>query len=512
MHRYHKKKLLKWLSHTTDEEFLHLIWSGNILQTENAEAGLGHLNPESVPADAIGAELPNRNAIYKWELETLANEVLTTPKSLTRGGKKLDPRSFQALTTTVNRLRKLENKEFNIGGRRNDIWLELARIGHRQFPWQTGFADLANLYRHVFVYGQGACSNAFEDLHDVSIPDFTQVCFALYCHFVSEPVFRGLRGMERIGISPDQLRAALVPLAASVADVQNKALLERRNVMHIAFKPSIYRRTPLIDFGHGEEIKLRAPLPQLLFERMTAGLFYDVVQGGNPARQEYGRRFEEYCLEYCRGTLNTLDWQPERQYRFQGNRHHSPDLFCFDNEEAICVIECKATRMSWNAIYGGDPFKDKGYTDLVKAVKQIWKCFAHSRMGALDVTFCQDARGIVLTLDGWLTMARQLEEKVLTTAREEIAQEAPYVEEVDIRPVKFTPIAGLERVLSTASTQSFRDLLIAVTSEEYDGWLIEMIHKELPSFDPEINHPNPFEERVNELLPWWAEIASYGEN
>lgn len=512
MHRYHRKELLKLLSYTTNEEFLHLIWSGNILQTENAERGLRCLNPETVPTDAIGAEIPNPNAIYKWELETLANEVLTTPKTLKRGAQKLDPRSYQALTVIANRLRRLENKEYSIGGRRKDIFLELARIGHRQFPWQTGFANIANIYRHAFVYGQGACAESFEDIHQVSIPTFTKVCFSLYCHFSTEPVFRGLRGMEAIGISPDQLRAALVPLAEPIDDAQRKAVRERQNVMHIAFKPSIYRRSPCIDFGQGEDIKLRAPLPQLLIERMTAGLFYDVVQGGNAARQEYGRRFEEYCLEFCSRLLTSFDWRAEQEYQFRGNRHHTPDLFCFDNEEAICVIECKATRMSWNAMYGGEPLKDRGYTDLVKAVKQIWKCFAHSRMGALDVPFSQDARGIVLTLDGWLTMAHRFAEKILTTAREEIARDAPYVEEVDMRPVKFTPIQNLERVLATASSRSFRDLLQAATLEEYDGWLLDMVHQELPSFDPEINRPNPFSERINELLPWWGEIARGDED
>ncbi len=511
MHTYHKKELLKSLSYTTNEQFLHLLWSGNILQTENSKWGLKYLIPETVPAAAVGAELPNPNAIYKWELEVLANEVLTTSKALKRGEKRLDPRNFQALTAIANRLRKLENKEYNIGGRRKDIFLELARIGHRQFPWQTGFVNIANLYRYVFVYGQGACAQAFEELHEVSIADFTQVCFALYSHFMTEPVFHGLRGMEAIGISSGQLKAALVPLAAPIVEARRKAVEERKNVMHIAFKPSIYRRTPCIDFGHGNDIKLRAPMPQLLIDRMTAGLFYDVVQGGDAARQEYGRRFEEYCLEFCRGTLDTFNWQPEHQYRFRGNRHHSPDLFCFDNQEAICVIECKATRLSWNAMYGGEPLKDRGYTDLVKAVKQIWKCFAHSRLGALNVTFRPDACGVVLTLDGWLTMAHSLSDKILQTAREEISHEAPYVEYVDMRPVHFTPIENLERVLSGATAQSFRDVLKAAGTPKYDGWHLDMVHKELPSFDSSVDRPNPFSERVGELLPWWGNLSRMGE-
>ncbi|MBR9653599.1 hypothetical protein IT775_21030 [Thalassobius aquimarinus] len=175
MHRHHKKALLKLLSCAKDEDFLQLLWATNILQTQNAEHGLRFLDRNTVPPEAIGAEVPNPAAIYKWEIETLANEVLTTQKKRGPQVKWLYNNHYGNALACAGRLRKLENKELKLGGFKKDIWLELARIANRQFPWQVGSDNLSNIYRHVFVYGQGKCAEQFEQRYGVSIADFTRV-------------------------------------------------------------------------------------------------------------------------------------------------------------------------------------------------------------------------------------------------------------------------------------------------------------------------------------------------
>jgi hypothetical protein len=57
---------------------------------------------------------------------------------------------------------------------------------------------------------------------------------------------------------------------------------------------------------------------------------------------------------------------------------------------------------------------------------------------------------------------------------------------------------------------TFKDGIETIT-HKYDGWHLEMVHKELPSFDPSIDRPNPFSERVGELLPWWDNLRRMGE-
>lgn len=112
---------------------------------------------------------------------------------------------------------------------------------------------------------------------------------------------------------------------------------------------------------------------------------------------------------------------------------------------------------------------------------------------------------MVLTLDNWLVMGTQLKAEVLRTAEKEIdeAGNSPVIA-TDKRKIIFAPIAQLERVLSSATKTSFLELLQETENGNNNGWNLDSVHEELPSFDPTIDREYPFRDKVNELLPWWG--------
>ncbi len=506
MHAHHKRELLKLLSQFEDEDLFHLIWATNILQTAQCKQALPHLDRKTIDPKAIGIQEPHELAIHKWELETLANDGLTTPKAPAKRGRlrRLKHDHYGNIVTCVNRLRRLENKEFNVGGHRKNIFGELVRIGNRQFPWQVGSANMANLYRNNFVYGQGKCAEVFLEKFGISIVDFSKVSFALFAHFMSHPTLVGDRGFKAIGISEELFRAALSPLCLPLERAKQVALVERRNIIHVAYKPSIFRQYPCVSFSDFP-LTLRAPLPQLIMDRMTTGLYYDVVSGGQRAREEYGRRFERYCLEFSQASLPQLDWMPEEKYKVKKLTFDTPDILCFEENRLVLVAECKATRMSREAMFGKDPTAERGFEDLIKAVKQLWRFFAHCRIGKHGANIDPDAVGIVITLDNWLVMAEKLKAEVFRRANKEIeAFGQGLVQDVDKRKIIFAPIQQYERVLSTATKASFSELLKKATTDAHGGWNLDMIHEEVPSYDGTVDREYPFADEVEKLLPWWS--------
>ncbi|SHM26183.1 hypothetical protein SAMN05444398_11285 [Roseovarius pacificus] len=509
MHAHHKKELHKLLSRFKDEDLFNLIWATNILQTENYRRALPHLDLKTVNPKAVGIQEPHEFAIHKWELETLANEGLTTPPSAPRKGKiiRMKHDHYGNIVACINRLRKLENKEFSVGGHKKNIFGELVRIGNRQFPWQVGSANMANLYRNNFVYGQGKCAEEFRKKFQISITDFSKVSFALHASLMSRPSLSGDQAFKVIGVSEEAYRAALRPLCLPLTEARRLATTERRNVIHVAYKPSIFRQYPCINFS-GKDLRIRSPLPQLIMDRMTTGLFYDVVSGGGPVRDEYGRRFEEYCLNFSQRSLPELSWQPEEQYKLKKSPVDTPDILCFDSGSLILVAECKATRMSREAMFGQDPTSERGFADLVKAVKQIWRFFAHCRLGKHSANVNPDAVGMVITLDNWLVMAEKLKEEVFRRADREIASfSQDLVRSIDKRRVIFTPVQQYERVMSTATKTSFTQLLSQATATKHTGWNLDMIHEEVSSFDSSVDREFPFIGDIQDVVPWWNSFA-----
>lgn len=197
-------------------------------------------------------------------------------------------------------------------------------------------------------------------------------------------------------------------------------------------------------------------------------------------------------------------WEPEQQYKVKKQPIPTPDLLCFEGGKLILVAECKATRMSREAMYGKDPLSDRGFEDLVKAVKQLWRFFAHCRLGFCQLQMEPDAVGMVLTLDSWLVLAEKLKREVLRRAEQEILTfSGGIVQDVDKRKIIFAPIQQYERVLSHANKASFIELLAQAGAPANFGWNLDMIHEDLPSYDPSISREFPFKGEVKDVLPWW---------
>lgn len=489
-----------------DEPFLRLIWALNAMQTGRADAAR-HLFRGGAPIGAESEGILGPHAIYPWELETIINELLTTPKHQLY--RTFDSRSWQSATEVVNALRNLENAEY--GARRHElnIYREMGRIGARQFDWQRGYFTLPELYRSAFIYGQGECAAYLRESVGVSVADLSFIGFALMSVYFGSSVIRpadDLALLHQLGVAPAALNIVLHLLARPLADLRLEAAAIRNEHDPTAYRPSVLRRYPCVLVGPGHR-RMLAPLPELIANRLTSGLFYDVIGGGGPVRDDYGRRFESYSHDLLSEMLPGLHFEREWPYQTPGGRFDSPDIVMADADDTIgLVIECKASRMSVAARFGEDPSDERGYQEIARGIFQVWRFFAHCRRGITGRTTAPGAKGVILTLDDWLTARSSMIDQLLTRANA-LADRDGGIEPEDRRPVAFCSISEFEIALKTATEQSFLTAIEIATGERR-GWVFFALHDEVdvPKTAPKTY---PFAERVGELLPWYEQI---GEN
>lgn len=74
---YFRKKLNKQLALASDEGFIQLLWAVNGIQSETQPNTEGVLLP--FDEEFITTDVANKRYVYKWMIETLANEKLTIP-------------------------------------------------------------------------------------------------------------------------------------------------------------------------------------------------------------------------------------------------------------------------------------------------------------------------------------------------------------------------------------------------------------------------------------------------
>lgn len=503
---YYRKKLSRLLEKAEDEEFFVLIWATHAAQTGRADLARRFL---IFPKEAATDDLSSAYAVHPWKCETLLNEILVTPKLPIRSGRpsrRLNCQVFGAIAAASNLLLSLENAEDEMILKRVHILKEMHRIAQRQFEWQHGFFSSAALYRSAFIYNGEQTKNFFHQTYEITIEEFTLTCFGLRASFLERPKALSSMDFREIGISGATRDAVLKRIAIPLAAARKKATAIRSGREPTAYKQSIFREYPCVSF----EDRIIAPLPDLISVRSTSGLFYDVINGGGPVRNEVAARFEAYCVDLMKQMVSTHSVRGSFKYRIKkGNELDSPDILLCNGQGRISVVfECKARRLSYAARFAGDPVTEEpdAYEDVVKAVFQIWRFASHHRRGLLkDECMTPDAKGVILTLDTWLNQASTMQKEVLDLAKRR-ADSDPDITEADLIPVMFCPIEELEHTLSLANDATFIQTIDAATEERFQGWSLSNVHQQIA---PEVNMNKgyPFKDRIAEVLPWWGRFG-----
>ena len=185
--------------------------------------------------------------MHPWKLETLLNELLTTPKLKLlpdQPNRRLDCRQFQTIAHVTNALARLENAQDGLTLRRVNVLREMHRLGQRQFEWQRGFLSYSQFYRAAFIYGGDLTKAFFAEAYGFSIDDFALTCFALRALFLEKPIFLRGGGMEMIGISERTLGAILDLLSIPHAKARKRASQLRSGSGHTGYKRSLFREHP----------------------------------------------------------------------------------------------------------------------------------------------------------------------------------------------------------------------------------------------------------------------------
>ena len=359
------------LASTPDTRLLNAVWAIQAIQNGNQDRALQILS--NTPKEVIGADISSGYAVHPWELELLINERLAiNPEALFQV---VAPESWPQIAYFTNLIRSIENAEAAIYPSDNPMADLLYKIANRQFEWQIGFLTRQQLFRTAYVYGQGVCADHFFNRYGISIDDFSATCFSYFVLFTDAPnTFQNV-DLSLIGISTETQAKALRIITKQIRDIKIITAHQRKEDGEIAYKPSPIRLFPIIGVS-ARSYKICCPLPDLLANRMTYGLFYDVIDGGGPIRKEIGDQFENYLEVFFRKLLPEVELIREISINDRRGSRKSCDILITDiqyQNKVKLLIECKATRLSFDSRFKKFDKDDRGYQDMVKGVVQIWK-------------------------------------------------------------------------------------------------------------------------------------------
>lgn len=491
-------KILKMIQH---EELVAAMWAVRALQSGRVAAGRRLIR--DFPLEGATPDLKSKYAFYPWRIEILINELFSEGegqiKDLER--KRVNLSSFNGISLVSNKLYEAEcaDDAASIDGDMH-ILNQMHRIIHLQTEWQSGFLKYSNFYRAGFLYGGVLSRGTFKTRSGVDLELFTKAIFYLYAIYQNNSGIRLDNERGIVDIDPNDLNTIMKHISISKKDAAAKSKQLRNWKDHISYRKSFLRQWPVISF----DSIYYCPLPELLILRIGSGLYYDLISQDGAVRNEISNNFELYIRNLLEAVF-FRNLPQAHNYRVGRNRLDAPDIIIEQGEGVAIVLECKATRMSFEAMFAENPIDEaqRGYGEIIKGVFQVWRYCMHCRLGLTGRNLNIDARGIVLTLDPWLMTANLLQDEIIDRAKALFNDRCPEGLEEDCIPMVFCPVVELEVMCNKATRESLIATIDFASEQRYKGFHLSTVHKlEFP--DVNENRPYAFSGRMSDVWPWWG--------
>jgi hypothetical protein len=436
--------------------------------------------------------------LFTWDLPTIAREVLLHAQR--HGGtKRLN--SLAAIRTVVKSLRNTGNEgsKLRLTGQ-DDVFNELLRISHHQFPWQQGNI-YRSLIRHLKIFGAHGVAPILEKHTGLTVKEFFFLGFAVGGHLLRRFDINSAQDYSEFGISEAKATAFFSRLSISLDDL--KPLLAAQPVdatWDYGWNP--LEATPLVALDPEHPNRMYCPVPELLQRRFSTGLYYDLVKVpgfGNA----FGTAFEAYVGEvlavaYHDGPATLIKETP---YPVGRDTHHGPDWIVCDAGGNL-VIECKTKRLTHAARQAGDVALRAEVDKIAEAVVQNYKNISEAQQGLSSwKPNSHPTIPLVITFEDWFFLGPLLHGLLEQSVHSQLLDAGLDARLMATMPYAVMSCREFELCVKAVRERGIAEFFQGKRSGEYLQWMWpEYLHHEYKGVEP-INFQNAFEADWRKVIP-----------
>lgn len=283
-----------------------------------------------------------RDQVFPWDLPSIAREVVLHARE--DGRHRLN--SLKAIARVLNSIRETTNEASKLRLQQSaDLFDEILRVAHQQFPWQQ--RDTANaLLRHLKTFGSQRIAPILQQKTGLSVKEFFFLGIAVSGHLLKRFDINSDQDYGHFGITRAQAQAFFSRLSMPIQELRVRLAADHAVDARWDYLWNALEATPLIVLDPRSPNRLLCPVPALLLRRFSGGLYYDlydIPSFGNA----FGRAFEDYIGEVIDVAFEKQSYtvHSEHPYNVGKNVHHGPDqIIC--GVDANLFVECKTKRLT----------------------------------------------------------------------------------------------------------------------------------------------------------------------
>jgi hypothetical protein len=458
--RYWRERLRDRLAFADPRELVEAIWLLDRLRAGSVDAVRRGFEAAFLQA---ATPVGSQSYIGPWELETLLLEYLeVSPANDPR--RTLALRHWRVIADFVNWIRGIENEQSKSRSA-DKIFEELVRIGYRQFGYQVNVPDIYSTVRWWSIVNTPDLRDVLEQKFGIEFKKILRTFLVIFMYF-DEDCFRLFPSEIDAKIANQiSIKRVLKHLSCELSDIRSDQPCAYMS--DLAYRESPIRRHPIVRFdlgsgNHGYSV----PLRNLLWWRITSGLYYDLV--GLPEFQNsVGRGFEAYIANLIG---QTMQWElKEREnYRLAGQHWtEEPDCVFMDGAgRVLAIVECKAVKATLGAQVKllSEAGIDRAIAELAKGIVQVAK-YRQFLAETQPQTVDDNCVLLVVTLDNWLFLGDSIADLVKQKALLLAQRAGLKTDLIEAGRVVLATAADLEQVVGHYGDEDFKLSYLAACGE-----------------------------------------------
>jgi hypothetical protein len=421
-----------------------------------------------------------RRWISEWSLELLAKEIILNCGAVSKSGESL--RSWNRLSEVINGITDLEGGIYSRSGSSDNVLVEMIRIAHRIFEWQSNPPNRKTLIRYHKVFDTREINAICERQLGLTVREIYACAMALMGHYIDTHLLKLPITSQMAKLPVEKFHQFFAFSSEDLKPFQRRLKNAQKydDTFPYAFNP-LRARPIVIMASDGSDIAV-CPLPTLLYWRITSGLFYDLMNVPSFANH-FGDSFQRYVGDVVKSAAPNIELFAEEKYRIGALEKRAVDWIAADAESAL-FIECKVKRLTWDA--------KSTLTDLAAlesdmghaadAIVQVYKTIRDYQQGNYPHFKPRKGRKIfpcIVTLENWHMHGSVMYGKVRDIVKQRMNEEGLPNKYSEDMPFSIWPIESLENALQILNDTPIAEVFdtklrnTAYQDWEWDAFLTE---------------------------------------
>lgn len=444
---------------------------------------------------SVNLSQPNKTP-FPWEMSLLAREIILNCSS--SGDKKIGG----YIQKIINQIRYTENIAIKDQLNQSNVFFEMHRIVHRQFPWQIR-NDMNVFIRCYKIFGERHVEDVLIRETGLTMRKLYVMGLAVSGHLLEYPGINSEQDYSSFGIDNQSTSTFFKKISTDIVSLRQRTKEVQSYDNQWAYTLNPLEGTPLVCIDLKHPNRLHCPIPQFLMQRITRGIFYDLINAtdfGNP----YGLAFQEYIGEVISERFPNSQYtlMAESEYKIGKKRKDGVDWILSDFS-ANTFIECKTKRLNLEAKTSLNyDVLEKQLEVLAEAIVQLYKNIKDAIAGHSNWTINDlPIYPVLVTLEDWYMSNPSTIEVLNLDIIEKLSELNICLSVLERMPYTIVSTNDFEAISHVIAAVGIQKFFALKTSSEYQHWtLIPFASHHFPE-QFKINPPLLFEADLARILP-----------